>query len=544
MRYDKWQIKSKYPADIFEEIYKRREESSGDFVIDPKYTDLSDFSSLGELKKAGKLIKQFVDNSEKIGIFMDYDADGICAGAILHKALKYIGGKPISYVPNRADGYGLNKTAIDFFVKAGVKLIVTVDCGIKNFDEVDYANSFGLKVIITDHHLIGSTAPDAFAIVHSHYKARKGTFGFYSGAGVAYQLARYLLKDGNRAKWLIDLAAISTIADVVPLVGDNRIIVSYGLIVINKTKNIGLRELIKCAKLNDREIGVYEIGYMIAPRINAPGRIASSQASFDLLTTNSKTKAKELALQLSCLNEERQTSLDTAVKNVLKRIEKENLNKNKIIVIRGEWSEGIVGLIAGKVTQKYHRPSIVLTKVDGRLKGSARSVKKVDITKIISSCEDLLISFGGHKQAAGLSLKAKNYEKFINKIMIESELISPKSLEKVLEIDALIKPEDINLRILKKIEKLHPFGVENPRPKFAIKKLKLLSMQKIGKENNHVRFKIESANMSIDCIAFDFRSGLCDIEDDGLYDIAFSMQLDKWNGREKIKLFIEDAKKH
>jgi len=541
MKFDSWNIRLKYPTNPIEEIVKERKKRSG-FVLSPLYESLSSPSTIHDLKKATKIIKQWVSSRKTVGIFMDYDADGVCAGAIIYKTILALGGKCEYYVPQRSEGYGLSNSAIDYFKTKNIGLVVTVDCGIRNIDEVEYAKGRGVEIIVTDHHLVGDDLPRALAIVHPSLD-NDSSQSQYSGAGVAFQLARELLDKDEKTKWLLDLASISTVADVVPLLQDNRIIVKYGLLVINKTKNLGLRHLIERAGLSEKEIGTYELGYMIAPRLNAAGRLAKPVDSFLLLTTKKSDEAKQLSEKLNRYNEERQKQLSESMAEALLDTKKNKLYNNKIIVLRGDWNEGIVGLIAGRVTQEYHLPSIVLTKVDGKLKGSARSISKIDITKLISKFGKYLLSFGGHKQAAGLSLQNKNYKLFKDALEKEAGKMKDDIFKSKLEIDALLRMDDINMRFVRDLQKLSPFGMGNPQIVLCLEGIEIDQMRLVGKDNNHLSLSLCDKDRFCKAILFDYNEKVFGLEEGGKYDFAFRATIDSWQGQEKISLNILDAKK-
>lgn len=541
MKFDKWTVKSKFPDDPLKAIVKEKEKNG--FILNPLYDDLSDPYLINDLSKAKDIILNTISGSNKIGIFMDYDADGVCAGAILYKTFKYLGGDCVYYVPQRNEGYGLSKKAIDKFHSQGVDLIITVDCGIKNIEEVNYANTLGIKVVITDHHLIGNSLPKAKALVHPMLGSSKA-FKYYSGAGVAFQLSRALLDDRQQVKWFLDLAAISTIADIVPLVGDNRILAWYGFLVLNKTRNIGLKFLIKEAGLEGLKIGSYEVGYILAPRLNAAGRIAKPEDSFKLLVTNSKDEAKTLSARLNQHNLARQKQLSESVEEAFSIIAKEKLFLKNIIIVKGDWNEGIIGLIAGKITSQYNRPSIVFTQTDGRLKGSARSISSINIIRKLSRFEDLLLSFGGHKQAAGLSLEKDKFGDFKKSIESDFKKIKKDSFKKELIIDVLTSIDKIDLKLAKKIEQLAPFGMGNPYPIISLRGVLLDKIRFVGQNGNHMSLFVCDRDRMCKAVLFDYDHSIFEIEEGKKYDIAFRAVVNRWDNKEKVNLHIIDVKKN
>lgn len=541
MKYDNWNIKLRYPKNPIEAIIKERIKRSG-FVLSPEYKDISDPKTIHDLSKAAKLIKKEIADGRPVGVFMDYDADGVCAGALLYKAIEIMGGKCEYYVPRRSEGYGLSKRAIDIFKKENISIIVTVDCGIRNIQEVEYANKNAIDVIVTDHHLIGDKLPKALAVVHPSL-GEPGVFLQYSGAGIAFQLARELLGKDEKTKWLLDLASISTVADIVPLVGDNRIIVKYGLLVVNKTKNLGLRHLLRVSGLGDKSVGTYELGYMIAPRLNAAGRLAEPEDSFRLLVTHDADEAKMLAEKLNAYNDARQQQLKDSLKEAFFDASKGELFKNNIIVLKGDWNEGIVGLIAGKITQEYHLPSIVLTQVDGKLKGSARSIPGIDITQVIGKQREYLLSFGGHKQAAGLSLKKDDFKMLKEGLEKEVSKIDKSMFVSKLEIDALVSMDDLSVSFVKKLEGLAPFGMGNPQVLFCLEGVEIDTMRLVGKSRDHLSLSLCDKGKLCKAILFDYSEKVFGLKEGQRYDFAFRASVDNWQNREKISLNIIDAKK-
>ena len=541
-KYSKWEIFSRYPKDPIKEILKQRQVKDIENFLNPKYETLSPSHSIQGLKVGVERIRKALKNKEKIAIFADYDADGICGGAIVYRALKILGDEPEYYVPERLEGYGLSQSAVEKLKHLGISLLITVDCGISNDTEIAHAKKLGIDTIVVDHHQCPEKLPDAVAIIHPKV-GRNVCFEDFSGGGVAYLLARSLLRERGLEKWLIDLAAISTVADVVPLLGDNRTIVKYGLLVINKTKNLGLKYLIQVAGLAQVEIGTYEIGFMIAPRINAAGRIAKPRESFELLVTDDKVRAKDLAEKLNDLNIRRQKMLDAAQEEAIKMVQSKKLDQRNLIILRGSWSEGIVGLISGKVTEYFHRPSIVLSEGKDILKGSARSIEGVNITDLIAAAKRHIKKFGGHTMAAGLSIEKDKFKDAEEALLRQSQKIDSKLLERVLKIDCLLDEKLLNIDFVDKLEKLKPFGVGNPKPTFALSGAEIISKRAIGRDKNHVRFEFKKGYKFFKGIFFDFAEENYNIQVGDVVDLAFSVKLDIWQGRKKIDLILEDVKK-
>jgi len=537
-----WKILNKYPENPIKAILKSRKIDDEDAFVSPSYDDLVDPFLIPGMKEAVKRIKKATEKNEKVGVFMDYDADGIPGGTIIYKALNNLGLEVFPYVPRREDGYGVNIEAVDKFKKLGVSLMVTVDCGIRNLKEIKRAKEIGIETIVTDHHELGAELPSSINVHPLITLKNKMKFRDFSGGGVAFLLAKALSKKPGQEKWLLDLAAISSVADVVTLRSDNRLIVKFGLVVLNKTRNLGLSELIKIAGIKFGKIGTYEIGYMIAPRINAAGRVSHPEKSFRLLTTEDPKEARELANELNDLNVERQDALEVAQTQAEKDVEKQKLFENKIIIVKNRnWPEGIIGLVAGKLVQKYYRPVIALNERDGKMKGSARSIPGINVTDLIGESAKHLVSFGGHEQAAGLLLEEKNYLKFEKSILNNAQNIDDKLYQKSFVVDALVEVDQVNMDLARKLERLEPFGPGNKRPIFALESVKIVEARYVGREEKHLRLKIEKSNQSHHIIAFYFENNGFDIRKDDIYDLAFSVKAGEFNGEKKLDLILESA---
>ena len=539
----KWKFLSSHPKDVAGEILKLRQIKDKTSFLNPDYKDLSSPYDIPGLKKACELITKVLKEGEPIGIFADYDADGICGGAILYRALKELGAKVYYYVPTREEGYGLNKTAVESFKKSAVKLFICVDCGIRDVEEIKYAKKLGLKAIVADHHLKADVLPPAEAIIYPKSAKEDASFYNLSGGGIAYMLAKALLGKSQKEKWLIDLAAVATIADIVPLLGDNRIISKFGLVVLNKTKNLGLKFLIKEAQLESRELGTYEIGFMIAPRINAAGRISEPIKGFNLLVEGDSEEAKLVAKELDILNTQRQEILGQTTEEAFEQVEKKKLYQNKaIVVVKKGWNDGVVGLVAGKIVDKYWRPAIVLSQTDSLLRGSARSIPGVNISELIGSCAKHVLSFGGHTQAAGLSLEAKKYDAFERGILENASKLDDKLYERELIVDVLLDISQVNLSLAEELEKFEPFGQDNPRPTFALKNVEIVGLRNVGKELAHVKAEICKDNHKCSIIGFNFERNGWDLKQGKKYDVAFSIKVDRWEGKKKVDLVLVDAR--
>ena len=539
-----------------------------DEFFNPDYEeDLHNPFLMKGMKKAVSRIKKALKNKEKITIFGDYDADGVCGTAILSEILNALGTNPGIFIPNRnKEGYGLNLNAVKKAAANGTNLIITIDCGVTDFEEIKLANKLKMEVIIFDHHEMQEKIPPALVIVDPRQKGEKYPFKELAAAGVAFKLAQALLlkpktRNAKREiikgweKWLLDLVAIATVADLMPLIGENRTLVKYGLIVLAQTKRLGLQELMKKAgirlKSNSRlpfgNLEAYILGYIIGPRLNAAGRMGHANTAYELLVTKLKEEAENLARRLNEKNQERQKLTVRIVQEVQERLKKEK----KKLIFEGskDWPAGIVGLIAGRLADKYYRPAIIFQKMKDKSRGSARSIPCFNIVEAISQCENLLEDFGGHPGAAGFTVLNKNLKKLEEKLLkIAEKTIKNKYLVPLLNIDLEIKPKELSFELYEEIQRFAPFGQENPKPLFLMKDLKVANFKTVGKNSNHLKLCLtkELKNRKIkrfQAIGFGF-GDFCDkIKNGDEVDVIFELIANEWNGTRELQLKIVDLKK-
>jgi len=529
----KWEIKSSYPDDIVGAILKGRKLEAAEFFGND-YNDLDKLAQLDNLPPAKKLIEKY--KKGKIVIYCDYDVDGICGGAILYRILRRKKYNVGYYIPLRRDGYGMNKEAIDKIADDDVDLIITVDCGIRDIEEVKYAQEKGIEVIITDHHKVGKKVPDCLIIHPSLGKSRANLK--LSGGGVAFMLGKEILENENVAKWFLDLAALSTFADMVELIGANRIIAKYGLIVLNQTKNFGLISLIKYSELSLGDINEYHIGFVLAPKINASGRLEDPKMSFELLVTDDKCKADEIAKYLVELNQKRQRIVGDFLAELVDKVHARGVG-NLIYEINENYQEGILGLISGKITEKFYRPSIIFSLSGDKLRGSARSISGIDITNLFAKHSHLLDNYGGHSMAAGLSLNKKNLEKFVKLIEADIGKLGVAIFDRVVRIDVLIRANQINMKLVGELETMQPFGIGNPRPVLMLEDVAVSRSLLCGRDKNHQQLTISGAGGELEAILFNIKeNGMLEIGKQ--YDIAFNLQKEIFRSRNSIKAFVRN----
>ncbi len=519
-----------------------------------------------DMKKTVSKIFTTIAENKKIVVYGDYDADGVCASVILVKTLQELGAKVNVYLPHRdKEGYGLNTKAIKFLAKEKTELLITVDCGISNYEEVVLANQLGLEVIITDHHHIPERLPPAFAILNPKVAGKKTyPFGDLAGVGVAFKLIQALVKhhQANLAdeglklswegfeKWLLDLVAIGTVADCVPLLGENRILVKYGLTVLNKTRLVGLRELIKTARIgkNNNPLTTREISFQIAPRLNAAGRINHANNAFQLLITTSVAEAKQLAADLERDNNQRQRLTDKIIEET--REQAESQLKQKLLFILGkDWPASLIGLVAGKFADEFNRPVIVVSEVDDKIVGSGRSISPFNIIEALEKVADCFSHFGGHAQACGFSLKEKKViKKFRKKIVnLANRALAGFDFTPTLQIDTEINLSQIDWPFYQEISRFAPFGLGDPEPIFLTRNLSVLSHRQVGQNGKHLKLFIgnpteEQANQ-MDGIGFNLADEFLDkIKVGDKIDLVYHLTANQWNGNEQLQLKMIDLK--
>lgn len=497
---------------------------------------------------AVKRIKKAIKEKERIIIFGDYDVDGITGTAILVHTLKELKATVSYRLPNRVeDGYGLSEKFIDDFIKKDVKLLITVDCGVSCEKEIEKATKFGIETIITDHHTIplSGSPKDALAVLHPKEKKSAYPFAGLTGAGVALKLAQALIQKFPKDKKetilnsLIDLAALGTIADLGSLKGENRVIVKKGLENLGNTRWIGLRKIMQMASIKENEeINSETVGYKIAPRINAAGRIGDPYIALSLLLQeNEDEKTNLLGKKLEELNSKRQTLTMEALQEVEEFFIKDSSLPYILLAEDKKWHVGILGLIAGRLVEKYARPAIVMQDFGDILVASGRSPEYFNIIEALTIHKDLLISFGGHEQAVGFNIKKENFKEFKEKILLYAKSkLKNIELKSILEIDCAINDGEIGIELLNKIDELKPFGVENLKPAFLLEGIEPYFIEQVGKEKNHLKFtaKIHGQDMSV--IAFKMGKFVDDLRKHRKIDIVFHLERNIWNNRTSLQM--------
>ena len=539
-------VKIIFSRGVFDEKTKRS-------FFDSDYEkDLYDPFLLSGMKEAVERILNAKKKKEKICVYGDYDADGVTSATLLKDFFDQIGIESFCYIPDRnKEGYGFNDDAIEYIKNQGAGVIVSVDCGISNFKEVEKAKLNNLEIVILDHHHVPEQIPSAVAVVDPKKNEEKYPFKDLAGVGVAFKFIQALASrienyDKQKLKWFLDLVAIGTVADCVPLLDENRVLVKYGLLVLSKTKRIGLKQLFEVGKMSIDENNFptsQQISFQIAPRINAAGRMDHANVAFNLLSCGrgEEPEARLLALEIEEKNQHRQKVTKQIIDEVEKEIEKMKEDEKIIIASSPHWELGVIGLASGKITDKYNRPSILLKeKDDGFMTGSCRSVPGFSIIEKIELHKDLLERYGGHDQAAGLSLKKEKFLEFKEKMEKEASLFFVIEIVKLIEIDTEIDFSKINEKFVRELSMLEPFGAGNSQPIFYAEELEVVDKKLIGKNGSHMKMWLRNSGKIFEAIAFGFGERYPEFSIGDKIEAVFHIEEDSWNGNKKIQLRLID----
>jgi len=515
--------------------------------LDCSLASLHDPFMMKGMRKAVDRIKRAVSKGERILVYGDYDVDGITSVALLVSVLTRLGGNASEYIPNRLEeGYGLNLDACQLAHRKKINLLISVDCGINAKREVDFLNSRGIDVIVVDHHeLQADSLPNAHAIINPLQDGCGYPFKHLAGVGLAFKLAQSILGSSiEEAKDLLDLVALGTVADVVPQVGENRVLTRHGLDVITNTKRIGLKELIKVSGLTGKDISSGHVGYILGPRINASGRIGSPKKASRLLLTDNIDEAKELAQVLDCENKNRRAIESKILKEAVEKVKVEvNFKEHKVIVISAEnWHPGVIGIVASRLVDKFYRPTAVISAGKSMGRGSARSISDFNLFEAISKCKSYLSEFGGHEAACGFSIDKKDIVKFkesFNKVATET--LKPEHLLPKLKADMDIPLNMLSEELICQIARLAPHGPKNPSPVFVSRQIRLKKPPRlIGRKG--VKFWVTDGKITCEAIAFGVSDIFLDtLKNEGI-DLAYSPTMNAYRGLRSIQLNLEDLK--
>ena len=516
-----------------------------DLFLKPTRHDFHNPYLMPDMALAVDRIIKAINNKEKILIYGDYDVDGITSITVVKNFLLERGANVTQYIPNRLnEGYGLNKDAIKKISDDGINLIITVDCGISGIEEVDYANSLGLEVIVTDHHEVGEVLPNAIAVVDAKRKDSTYPFRELAGVGVGFKLIQAIaqrleLEEKEYLKYL-DIVCIGTISDIVPLVDENRVIAKLGLKLVEVTKNVGLKALLESSGY--KKIDSFTVSFGLAPRINACGRMGKEKEALNLFLTQDENEAKKIALRLNEYNKERQDIEKRIYEDAVNNIEKSEKNKQVLVLGSEKWHHGVIGIVASKITDLYFKPSILICFEEDEGKGSGRSIPGFDLYESLTNCSENLEKFGGHSMAVGVTLKKENFEKFKEEFEKYAQNSNICDIIPIIKIDEEITLEDINIKAVEELNMLEPFGEANKMPLFMYKNLKIHSIRTLS-EGKHIKLTLKDNNFYIDSIGFNLGHLAEEYQIGDKVDVVGSLEINRFNGRESVQINLKDLRK-
>ncbi len=514
----------------------------------PTLKDLHDPFLFPEMDKAVGRIRRALKNKERITVYGDYDVDGITSISVMLHYFDHIGCKADYYIPDREDeGYGLNAEAIENIYQKGCDLLITVDCGITSVEEAERCKELGIDLIVTDHHEPQETLPDCVAIVNP--KVGNYPFRMLAGVGVALKLVHALLGNDHFFSTIdtyIGITALGTVADIAPLVDENRIIVARGLEELNRRRHIGLYELYQVSGLEKQRIEASHIAFNLGPRINATGRINEPQIGVKLLMTRSQSEAIALAQKMNAMNDERRAIEEAIFNEALDYIDKHvDLATERMIIVQGRnWHHGVIGIVASRLTQRFHRPSMVLNlEDDGIAKGSARSIDDLNLFEILSRYKKFFLKFGGHEMAAGLSMTAENVAPFVRAVNEELSTYDESCFYRKVVYDLTVDARALHFDFLDEMNRLEPFGVKNPRPLLHFKQMKVAQRRAVGKQRDHLKLTLVKDGRSLDAIGFRMIDEDFPISEGEVLDLVGHLERNEYNGTVTLQLLVRDLRR-
>lgn len=543
-------------------LYHRgiRDASEAERFLNPGYGQLLDPFLFQGMPAAVARLWQAVERGERVCVYGDYDADAVTAVAVLVRTLRYLGLSPVTYVPDRyREGYGLHRDAVSSIAAGGATLIVTVDCGTNSVEVAEYCRSLGVDLIITDHHEQIGPSPEVLALLNPKNPTETFPYRELTGVGVAFKLAQALLEDSERVsakraqlgeghtvgweKWLLDLVAIGTVADCHSLLSENRVLVSLGLKVMQKTRWVGLRALLNAAGAAGRQFDTYLIGFFLAPRLNAAGRLEHADAALELLLTDDPTEAARCAARLEDINRRRRELTDRVLGEARERAEL--LKERAVLVIMAEgWPKGVVGLVAGKLAEEYRKPTVVLEQGAIESTGSARTYGTFDVVQALSVAQGTLVRYGGHRQAAGLTLRTERFSEFYDLLLRHAASLGEEehSEQSALVLEAELCGDDLTAALAEQLLSLEPCGEGNRRPVFMVPRAELLSVRAVGRDQNHVQLSLGVGGKVVPAVYFAAPAYVARLPLGSRLDVACELMLDGWGGRDRVKLKIIDLR--
>ncbi len=519
----------------------------------PSLNNLCDPFLMPDMDKAVKRLNKALGNKEKILVYGDYDVDGTTAVSLVYKYLRPYSSSIDYYIPDRYDeGYGISYKGIDYAEANGVSLIIALDCGIKAIDKIEYAKQKNIDFIICDHHMPDDTLPDAVAVLDAKRVDSIYPYEHLSGCGVGFKFMQAFAKSNNfptsDLEKLLDITAVSIASDIVPITGENRILAYYGLKQLNNNPSMGLKGIIDICGLSGKDITINDIVFKIGPRINASGRMMNGKEAVDLLLAKDSVSAREKSENINQYNDERR-ELDKRITDEANAIidKFSNMEDRKAIIVYDQtWHKGVIGIVASRLTEKYYRPAVVLTKSSELITGSARSITGFDIYKAIENCRDLLENFGGHTYAAGLSLREDKLEEFTSRFLeLAAEEIVPEQMTPQIDIDAVLDLKDITPKFAKELKQMNPFGPENQKPIFCSMNVMNYGTSKlVGKDSEHIKLELidDHSKTPVHAIAFGMHQYFDHIKDMKPFNICYTIEENTYNGNTTLQLMIKDIK--
>lgn len=505
---------------------------------------LYDAFLLKDMEKAVKRIETAIARQEKITVYGDYDVDGITATVVLLRTLRALGARTDFYIPDReTEDYGLNLRALEKISQTS-SLLISVDCGIRAVTELQRLET-ALDVIITDHHVPGDSLPVAVAVIDPHRRDCPYPDKNLAGVGVAFKLCQALWQSAENTAFEadLDLVALGTVADIVPLLGENRRLVKCGLQQIQQTQILGLKELLQVCDLTGKKIEAGHVGFILAPRLNAAGRLARAGLGVELLLTQDPARAFALAKQLDDENTERQTLEKELLEKAERQLAGCDVSQSKVLVLAGEgWRKGVIGLVASRLVEKYYKPVVIISIQDGIGKGSCRSIRGFHMCDALTACQDILEGFGGHAQAAGLRILPENIDLLRSRLtQVAGQVLTEKDFIPVLDIAADLTVREVDDALMAQLACLEPYGMGNPRPIFASRKVHVLAARTMGREGMHLRLNLEQAGIQAAALAWN-KGELAEKIAHKHMDIAFQPEFNSWQGRTTLQLKLQDLR--
>jgi single-stranded-DNA-specific exonuclease len=508
-----------------------------------------DVFDLPDMERAVDVLIRAIKRQEKIAVYGDFDADGVTATALLILTLRALGADVIPYIPHRVDeGYGLNLKALRGLYGQGVRLVVTVDCGTRAVEEIDQARR-GLEFIVTDHHSIGPQLPFASAVINPKRKESRYPFRSFSGVGVAFKLAQATIREARACgmpvaideRFLLGLVALGTVADLVPLVGENRYLVQQGLEVINEAQQEGIRALLRVSRVRPGEVTAASIGYGLGPRLNAAGRLGDALLSYNLLVCKDAMESERLAGRLNERNRERKLFTEQAYELAEQMALDRDQDVPLLFAAHKTFMSGVVGLVAGRLTEAYYRPAVIVEEGEELCKGSCRSIKEFHITEALDECDSLLIRHGGHAAAAGFTVHRKYLEELAQRLQeIAERELADRSLVPTLSIDSQVSLAEMDWSTVEWLSALEPCGYGNPTPLFVSRDVRMVSADAVGRNSSHLKLALEADGIKRDAIAFRMGDRLNSLGN--RVDVAYHLEVNEWGGKRSLQLNVQDIR--